>query len=69
MEEVMIKKSKTCVLYHYYEASPEYKDNFLHFMLFGDIEDVDFYIIISGNHTLDLPTKSNFFYFFTDKIK
>ena len=68
MEKVMKNKYKTCVLYHYYEASPEYKDNFLHFMLFGDIEDVDFYIVISGDHTLDLPIKSNFFYFFTNNI-
>lgn len=60
--------SKTLVIYHYYEKDDFYRDNFLHFLTFGYSQELDFRIIISGTHTVDLPNAKNISYIFTENL-
>ena len=60
--------SKTLVIYHYYEKDSVYRDNLLHFLTFGYSEDIDYIIVISGNHTLDLPSAQNIQYMYTENL-
>ena len=54
---------KAAVFYHYFEKNYLYKDNLIYFLLTGYLEDVDFYIVISGNCSItNLPEKDNIFY-------
>ena len=58
----MITK-EIAVFYHYFEKSRVYKDNLIYFLSTGYLPDVDFYIVISGNCSIeDLPEKNNIFY-------
>jgi hypothetical protein len=53
---------KVCVVYHYYEADQTYRENLLHFLVFGYAAEADYYIVISGEHSLELPRASNLNY-------
>jgi hypothetical protein len=57
------------VVYHYYEKDASYRDNFLHFLIFGLQEENDYVAIISGEHTLELSEFPNIKYVFTDPKK
>jgi hypothetical protein len=57
---------KKLVIYHYFEKNSNYRDNFLHFQIFGVRSEVDYVFIISGDCSVDLPTLPNVVYFFTD---
>jgi hypothetical protein len=47
-------------LYAYYEKNDEYRNNLIFFLENGGIrKDVDYYIIINGKSTVDIPTYSN----------
>ena len=54
--------SETLVLYQYFERDSVYRDNFAHFMAFGYRKDLDFLVILSGNHSIDLPQAPNIKY-------
>lgn len=54
------------VIYHYFEKDASYRDNFLHFLLFGVQEDNDYVMIMSGEHSLELPDLPNVRYVFTE---
>jgi len=54
------------VLYHYFEKDLSYRDNLCHFLAFGIDLNVDYVIIISGSHTLELPKLANIQYIFTE---
>lgn len=56
--------NSTCISYHYFEASPEYKRNFQHFLTFGCHPGVDVVCVIAGDHTVDLPSLPNVRYEF-----
>jgi hypothetical protein len=47
------RKNKYCCIYAYYEKDDLYKDNFIFFLKNGILEDVDYYIVINGNCTVD----------------
>jgi len=57
---------KSLVIYHYFEKDKSYRDNFLHFFSFGYSKNTDYIVVISGSHTLDLPSAENISYFFTE---
>ncbi len=50
------------ILYHYFEASPEYRDNLLHFLLFGWRPDAEIYVIQSSPCSVPLPAADNLHY-------
>ena len=55
-------KSLAC-LYAYYEKDETYKNNLLYFLENGILDNVDYYIIINGNCSIDIPKKSNIIVF------
>lgn len=57
------------VIYHYFEKDASYRDNFLHFLIFGVLGQLDYIFVISGNHTVDLPKLSNVQYLYTQPKK
>jgi hypothetical protein len=52
-------RPSTLVVYHYFEKSETYRNNFAHFLLFGYRKDVDYLILISADTTHELPCASN----------
>lgn len=48
-----------CALYAYYEKNDLYKDNFTYFLNNGILDEVDYYIIINGKCTINIPRRSN----------
>ena len=57
---------KMCVLYHFYEANSNYKKNFQHFLTFALNPAVDYFCIIAGEHSVDLPSLPNLTYIHTE---
>jgi hypothetical protein len=62
-------QSKSLVVYHYFEKDESYRDNFLHFLLFGWDQELDLVIVISGPYAVDLPKMDNVQYVFTEPKK
>jgi len=60
--------TKTAVIYHYYEKDSSYKDNLLHFLSFGYSKAIDYFIVIAGSHSIDLPTAENISYASTENL-
>lgn len=50
---------KLAVIYHYYELDQMYKDNLIYFVSSIWNENLDLYIVIAGEYTISLPSKSN----------
>lgn len=58
--------SKAAVFYHYFEKNDKYRDNLIYFLSVGYLEEIDFYIVISGECSIqNLPQKDNIFYIYT----
>lgn len=57
--------TKNLLVYHFFEKDASYRDNFLHFLVFGVVPDLDYVFVISGNYSVDLPDLPNVRYFFT----
>jgi hypothetical protein len=52
--------NKYVCVYAYYEKNDEYKENLDYFLTKGGIQDgIDYYIVINGECTVDIPDKSN----------
>ena len=52
--------NKYVCVYAYYEKNEEYKENLAYFFKKGGIQnDIDYYIVINGNCTVDIPDKPN----------
>lgn len=51
--------NKTCVIYHYFESGPEYRNNLLHFLKFGYRPELDFYFLVAGPSTVPIPARTN----------
>jgi len=56
---------ETLVLYQYFEKDQNYRDNFAHFMAFGYRKDLQFVVILSGDHSIELPQAPNIKYLST----
>ena len=52
----------TAIVYHYYEKDSKYRDNLIYFLSVGILEAHDYYIVIAGGCTIELPLKENIFY-------
>jgi hypothetical protein len=63
MTNVLIKRN--LVIYHYFETDASYRDNLLHFLLFGVLPELDYIFVMSGNHFVQLPELPNVRYYFT----
>jgi hypothetical protein len=61
--------SPNLVIYHYFEKDASYRDNFLHFLVFGVETETDYLVVISGDYSLDLPILPNVRYLFTPPKK
>ena len=59
----MFGYNNVCVVYHYHETE-DYKKNLIHFLLFGYLRHVDYYIIINDECTIDLPILPNVKYIY-----
>ena len=57
--EYFMQKNKLCCLYAYYEKDELYKNNFKYFLENGILDNVDYYIIINGKCTVEIPEKTN----------
>lgn len=57
---------KDLLIYHYFEKDVSYRDNFLHFLIFGVQKSNDYVMIISGKCTLELPDLPNIRYVFSE---
>ena len=53
---------KTAVVYHYYEANSKYKDNFVFFLNTAILDELDYFIYISGTCTANLIKRKNIKY-------
>ena len=57
---IMRRHVRCCCLYAYYEKNDTYKENLLYFLEHGaPLVDMDYYIIINGTCTLEIPRKKN----------
>ena len=56
------KMSSTVVVYHYFERDAIYRNNLIYFLSVGILESVDYFIMISGECTVDLPNRKNVTY-------
>ena len=50
---------KICCLYVYYEKNIKYKFNFMYFLNNAILENIDYYIIINGVSSINIPEKNN----------
>ena len=50
---------RLCLFYAYYEKDKKYKNNFIFFLNNGILDEIDYYIIINGNCSVDIPKKDN----------
>lgn len=57
---------RALVIYHYYEKDSTYRENFLHFLLTGFVNCIDYIIVISGSSTIDFPALNNVKYFYVE---
>lgn len=55
-----------CILYHFYEANQSYVKNFQHFLTFATNIQADFYCVIAGDCSFDLPKINNVHYIFAE---
>jgi hypothetical protein len=54
--------NSTAVIYHYFEKDLTYKNNLVYFLSVGILDKIDYYILISGKCTIDLPDWPNVTY-------
>jgi hypothetical protein len=52
-----------CCLYAYYEKDNKYKENFEFFLENGIYDEIDYYIIINGQCSVNIPNKKNIIIF------
>jgi hypothetical protein len=55
----LITDNKYCCFYAYYEKDNLYKNNFTYFLENGILDNIDYYIIINGESTIDISQKKN----------
>lgn len=60
--------NKICVIYNYYEKNELYMENFRYFLKNGLLDEIDYYIIINGSCSIELPNKSNIFIYYRENI-
>ena len=66
IEKLTNNSNQICVIYNYYEKNEDYKENFVYFLENGILDDVDYYIIVNGESSVNIPQKDNMFVFFRE---
>jgi len=61
--ETLNMKNKICCLYAYYEKDNLYKNNFEYFLQNGIYDEIDYYFIINGICSVNIPSKNNIIIF------
>lgn len=56
----------TAVIFHYFERDLIYKNNLIYFLSVGILESVDYFIVISGECTVELPERKNVIFIKTE---
>ena len=56
---------KVAVFYHYFEANDVYRDNLIYFLSKAYSTDLNFFIVISENCSIELPERDNIKYIYT----
>jgi hypothetical protein len=51
--------NRVVVMYAYYEKNEKYANNLRHFLKYGIISNIDYYIIVNGNCTVEIPEYPN----------
>jgi len=54
---------KTAIIYHYFERDETYKENFIFFLNCGVFDGPEYFIYISGEHSVDLLERNNVHYY------
>ena len=54
-----ISSNKLCCIFAYYEKDEKYKTNLTYFLNNGILSNVDYYIVINGESTVDIPNNKN----------
>ena len=57
--DTFTNENRMCCFYAYYEKNELYKNNFIYFLENGILDNVDYYIIINGESSVQIPQKSN----------
>jgi hypothetical protein len=57
--EYFSAKNKVCCLYAYYEKNDLYKSNFQYFLENAILANIDYYIIINGKYSIEIPKRAN----------
>ena len=60
--------SNTAIIYHYFEKDSVYRDNLTFFLSTGVHAEADYYVVISGECSLSLPSFDNVKYIYADNI-
>lgn len=60
------KSNKYACIYAYYEKNDLYKNNFTYFLNNAILPNIDYYIIINGTCSIDIPKKENIKVFFRE---
>jgi len=66
--EAMQTNNRISCFYAYYEKNDQYKNNFRYFLKHGLQNNIDYYIIINGASTVEIPELSNVQVFRRDNI-
>ena len=59
LKESFENKNKNVCIYAYYEKDEKYKNNFKYFLKNGYRSDIDYYIVINGECTVEIEKKDN----------
>ena len=58
-ENDVIIDNKIVIIYAYYEKNNKYMYNFKYFLEYGILDYIDYYIVINGNCSINIPIKNN----------
>ena len=61
----MGQDGRAAVIYHYFEKDEIYRENFIFFLARAWRPGLEFFIVISGEHSVDLPIRDNIHYVYT----
>jgi hypothetical protein len=56
---ILENNNRICVIYNYYEKNDSYKENFEYFLKHGILNDVDYYIVVNGESSINIPVQKN----------
>lgn len=61
-------RNRMCCLYNYFEKNDQYKDNFEYFLRHGILPTIDYYVIVNGGCSVEIPRNKNMTVYFRENI-